>query len=117
MKKFPTEAEFQFQIIPRTYITAGEVILRDRLKNTTQTYSASFTRSANYLNITLDINPALVESRQYDLWVVDFDDNIVYRDTAFATDQVLNQNANQVYDINQSQYNQHSTGNNDFVII
>jgi len=117
MKKVVTSGSVELKIIPREYITSGEVILRDRLKNTTQTYSATFGRSGNYLNVILTLDPVLIDGRQYDLWVISGSDNIVYKDTILASNQTLDQTTNDVYNINQGQYTEHNTGDNDFVII
>jgi len=117
MKKVVTSGSVDLKIIPREYIESGEVVLRDRLKNTRQTYSATFSRNENYLNVSLVLDPVLIEGRQYDLWVISGSDEIVYKDNILASNQVLNQNTNQVYNINQGQYTEHNTGDNDFVII
>jgi|TARA_B100001093_G_C26828365_1_gene1015043 hypothetical protein len=111
MKILTTSATGQsIKIIPRTFASVNNIIVRDEVTNKSFTYSSvqtSFT-SNNYLTFLVtgtgmvdsDSNTILKENRFYNL-TVNSSSEIIYKDKFFVTNQNL---TNGNYDINSGEY-------------
>tara|TARA_R110000851_G_scaffold111654_1_gene235244 strand:+ start:345 stop:764 length:420 start_codon:yes stop_codon:yes gene_type:complete len=126
-----------FNIIPREYVTDAEICIRDESTNNqncvTTTGALWNTNTiewqlANYewedevgivitndlVYITMNLN--LVEGRFYDLKISNTSGTVIFRDKIFCTDQTIDQETNNYYDINQGLYIENTSGNNDYII-
>ncbi len=105
------------KIIPRSYASTINMILRDDSTNTSTTYSAiSTTTDKNYLVIAQALSPVLVEGRFYDMTIKEGTD-IIYKDKIFCTDQTVNQENNDYYSVNSGEYTTEDSYDNDYIII
>ena len=105
------------KIIPRSYASTINMILRDDSTNTSTTYSSiSTTTDKNYLVIAQALSPILVEGRFYDMTVKEGTD-IIYKDKIFCTDQTVNQENNDYYSVNSGEYTTEDSYDNDYIII
>ena len=103
MKILTTSAEAQtLSFIPRTYAASGTLVIRDDSTNVVLTSSETLTKVGEYLTISKVFS--LVESRFYDFKVV-VDGVDIYRDKIFCTDQVINQDSNFYYSVNDGMEN------------
>tara|TARA_R100000541_G_scaffold37541_1_gene45434 strand:- start:231 stop:590 length:360 start_codon:yes stop_codon:yes gene_type:complete len=104
--------------IPRTYNTSVIVTLRNDSTNNTATINLpTCVREKNYLKVSSIFT--VEEGFFYDLKVYENSvsaENIIYRDKIFATDQSIDQTANEYYDINKDEYVSEEA-NNDFIIL
>lgn len=104
--------------IPRIYNTSVVITLRDDSTNNVDTISLpTCVREKNYLKVSSVFS--LKEGFFYDLKVYEnsvADENIIYRDKIFATNQSIDQTANEYYDINKDEYVVEPS-NNDFIIL
>mgnify|MGYP003657981715 CR=1 FL=1 len=85
-----TTAEQTFGIIPREYVTDATICIRDESTN--------------------DENCVLTSGSFWNTY------NVIFRDKIFCTDQTIDQETNNYYDVNQGQYIQNTSGNNDYII-
>jgi hypothetical protein len=105
------------KIIPRSYASTINMILRDDSTNTSTTYSSiSTSTDKNYLVIAQALSPVLVEGRFYDMTVKEGTD-IIYKDKIFCTDQTVNQENNDYYSVNSGGYTTEDSYDNDYIII
>jgi len=105
------------KIIPRSYASTINMILRDDSTNTSTTYSSiSTSTDKNYLVIAQALSPILVEGRFYDMTVKEGTD-IIYKDKIFCTDQTVNQENNDYYSVNSGEYTTEDSYDNDYIII
>ena len=132
-----TTAEQTFEIIPREYVTNAQICIRDESTNeeicvfTTGSFWNTNTlqwQLANYdwedevgIVITNDImyitmNLDLLEGRFYDLKISNTSGTVIFRDKIFCTDQTIDQETNNYYDMNQGLYIENTSGNNDYII-
>jgi len=103
MKILTTSAEPQtLSFIPRTYAFSGTFVIRDDSTNDVLTSSETLTKVGEYLTISKVFS--LVEGRYYDFKVVVGGVDI-YRDKIFCTDQVINQDSNFYYSVNDGMEN------------
>ena len=130
-------AEQTFSVIPREYVTDAEICIRDESTNeqicvlTTGSEWNTNTldwQLANYdwedeagivitndlMYITINLN--LVEGRFYDLKISNTSGTVIFRDKIFCTDQTIDQETNNYYDMNQGLYIENTSGNNDYII-
>ena len=103
------------KVIPRSYASSVNMILRDDSTNTSTTYSSiSTSTDKNYLVLSQALNPILVEGRFYDLTIKE-GSNVIYKDKIFCTDQTISS-----YSVNDGEYTI-PTGNdvhdNDYIVI
>lgn len=119
MKILRTSGVQNVKIIPRPFSgDSVSVKLRDRTKNTTRGLTTTYIEDGNYLDVTFSIGlPSLRADSLYDLYFYDNTGDLIYRDTAIVTDQVIDQEDNDVYNINDNQYKEHNTGDNDYIIV
>ncbi|HAT66605.1 MAG TPA: hypothetical protein DCS66_18755, partial [Flavobacteriaceae bacterium] len=133
-------------IIPREYLGSFYVKIRDTSLNKTFTYlEDTTTTSGNYLSFTgnyvddADVS-IFIEGRFYDLdafadynywntnlslwetydedWQTDSDKKSrVYKDTIFCTDQDIDQNDSDYYDLNKDQYVTNDSFNNEYIVV
>ena len=115
------------KIIPRVYSTNLTIKLRDNSTNEVTTILTippegipSAQKVGNYLEIIALFT--LTENRFYDLTIYDgqrsvTDLDIIYKDKIFCTNQLINQNTNTQYSINNGEYISEEAGNNDYIII
>ena len=105
------------KIIPRSYASTINMILRDDSTNTSTTYSSiSTSTDKNYLVIAQALSPILVEGRFYDMTVKEGTD-IIYKDKIFCTDQTVDQENNDYYSVNSGEYTTEDSYDNDYIII
>ena len=104
--------------IPRNYNTSVVVTLRNDSTNNVNTINLpTCVRDKNYLKVSSIFS--LEEGFFYDLKVYEnsvSNENIIYRDKIFATNQSIDQSANEYYDINKDEYTEEPS-NNDFIIL
>ena len=127
--------------IPRDYLTDFIMSIRDDSTNVVKTYQINgATQVGNYLTFTNIFNPILVENHFYDvtletansfwntnvklwendttLWNVDdASDGVIYKDRIFCTDQDIDQNNNDYYNLNKGQYTTYNGYNNTYIVI
>ena len=121
MKVLTTSSSAQtFDVVPRTYISSYTMKLRDTSKNK-EVFSSSVSASdnGNFKRLSATISPILKEGRYYDLTLLN-GASVVYRDKIFCTDQTINQNNNDYYEINSGQYTFDETAgshDNDYIIV
>ena len=65
-----------------------------------------------YITMNLD----LLEGRFYDLKISNTSGTVIFRDKIFCTDQTIDQETNNYYDMNQGLYIENTSGNNDYII-
>ena len=141
-----TTASQTLTIIPREYLGSFYVKIRDTSLNKTFTYlEDTTTTSGNYLSFTgnyvddADVS-IFIEGRFYDLdafadynywntnlslwetydedWQTDSDKKSrVYKDTIFCTDQDIDQNDSDYYDLNKDQYVTNDSFNNEYIVV
>jgi len=120
MKKVPPTTSSTIKVIPRKYASNVSLKLRDRITNVTETLTTTLSKDRNFLSVTFQTSEDfLVEEHQYDFWLLDSDDDnrVIYRDTIFCTNQEVDQDENEVFDINKDVYVSHDTGDNDYILI
>lgn len=104
--------------IPRSYDTSVIVTLRNDSTNSVSTINLpTCVREKNYLKVSSIFT--VEEGFFYDLKVYKnsvSSENIIYRDKVFATDQSIDQSANEYYSINKDEYVSEQA-NNDFIIL
>jgi len=126
-----------FNVIPREYVTDAEICIRDESTNevicvlTTGQFWNTNTfqwQLANYdwedeagivitndlMYITMNLN--LIEGRFYDIKISNTSGTVIFRDKIFCTDQTIDQETNNYYDMNQGLYIENTSGNNDYII-
>ena len=128
-------------VIPREYVSSFVMTVRDDSTNVAETYNiTTATQVGNYLTFTNIFNPILVENHFYDvtletansfwntnvklwendttLWNVDdASDGVIYKDRIFCTDQDIDQNNNDYYNLNKGQYTTYNGYNNTYIVI
>jgi len=128
-------------VIPRDYLTDFIMSIRDDSTNVVKTYQITgATQVGNYLTFTNIFNPILVENHFYDvtletansfwntnfnlwqndttLWNVDdTNDGVIYKDRVFCTDQDIDQNNNDYYNLNKGQYTTYNGYDNTYIVI
>ena len=103
----PVQTEQNIKFIPREY-EATRLVLIDESTNTEIEIVGTFTKVKYYLSA--DLVFSLIEGRYYTLTVYN-NDNIIYKDKVFCTDQnVLN------YSINKDVYTSNVT-DNEYIIL
>lgn len=142
MKVLNTGTEKQeLKIIPREYPTNIVVTIRDDSTNETTTIGSFLDGYAYYVRVTEDDGTYeenvcmldgfylyrkgymiikdvfnLVEGRFYDLLITD-GTNPIYKDKIFCTDQTIDQDTNEYYSVNDGQYTEEQSYDNDYIII
>jgi|TARA_R100001460_G_scaffold76545_1_gene117521 hypothetical protein len=121
MKVLTTSASSQnIKIIPREFVTSGTLSVRDESTNVSYDYSITATTVGNYISIdnayTSSGNSILKEGRFYNLNLKSGANNI-YRDKIFVTDQTINQENNNYYDMNNGDYTTEDSFDNDYIIV
>ena len=143
---FTTTASQTLTIIPREYLGSFYIKIRDTSLNKTFTYlEDTTTTSGNYLSFTgnyvddADVS-IFIEGRFYDLdafadynywntnlslwetydedWQTDSDKKSrVYKDRIFCTNQDIDQNDSDYYDLNKDQYVTNDSFNNEYIVV
>ena len=130
-----------FKIIPRTYGADFTMSITDDSTNIPVFYEINNAiTDVNYLKFSQAFSPVLIEGHFYDLdlysdpnfwntnynlwqayeqvWNLDTTDIIdIYKDKIFVTDQDINQDFDQYYNVNQGQYTTNDSYNNDYIVI
>jgi len=128
------------KIIPREYSAAFSVGLRDDSTNVIKLYEVTNAITVvNYLQFNLTFDPVLVKNHFYDFRVyVDFNfwntnfnlwevEKTKWNETntrvseifvgkIFCTDQTINQNENKYYKLNEGQYTNNNSYNNEYIV-
>lgn len=118
MKLIGTSGNKTFKIIPRQYV-AGQVTikLRDDSSNEIITISATASTDRNYMTFDA-VFGALKEGRFYNMDVLIFGTStVIYKDKIFCTDQTINQSNNDYYSVNDGEYVQEDSFDNDYIIL
>jgi hypothetical protein len=124
MKILTTSASAQnINIIPRQFLSTYKLIVKDEAANE-EVFNAEVTAAAsdNYRTLQVTFDPVLKEGRFYTMEVRNrlVDTLIYYKDKIFCTDQTINQDSNDYYDINSGQYDFDDTSgshDNDYIIL
>lgn len=124
MKILTTSASQQtIDIIPRQFLSSYKLVVKDEAANE-EVLNAEVNATAfdNYRRLQVTFDPILKEGRYYTMEVRDrlVDTLIYYKDKIFCTDQTINQDNNDYYDINNGQYDYDDTSgshDNDYIII
>ena len=110
-------------IIPRQFLSSYKLIVRDEAANE-EVFNGEVTAAAsdNYRTLQVTFDPILKEGRFYIMEVRNtlVDTIIYYKDKIFCTDQTINQDNNDYYDINEGQYDFDDTSgshDNDYIIL
>ncbi len=118
-----SDASQNIQIIPRQFLSSYKLIVRDEAANE-EVFNGEVTAAAsdNYRTLQVTFDPILKEGRFYIMEVRDrlVDTIIYYKDKIFCTDQTINQDNNDYYDINEGQYDFDDTSgshDNDYIIL
>ena len=118
-----SDASQNIRIIPRSFLSSYKLIVREEAANE-EVFNAEVTAAAsdNYRTLQVTFNPILKEGRFYIMEVRDrlVDTIIYYKDKIFCTDQTINQDNNDYYDINDGQYDFDDTSgshDNDYIIL
>jgi len=102
-------------VIPREYVSSFVMTVRDDSTNVAETYNiTTATQVGNYLTFTNVFN--LVENRFYDL-TLETASGVIYRDRIFCSDQDIDQNDNDYYDLNDGQYTPYNGSDNTYIVI
>lgn len=103
-------------IIPRKYATSVSLSLVDDSTDTSVSYTITPTNGEDYMTLTQAF--ALVEGRFYDMTVTEIGTNdVIYKDKVFCTDQTIDQTQNEYYSVNENEYIQNNTSDNEYIII
>jgi hypothetical protein len=129
------------KVIPRDYIADFVMRVRDDSTNVIKSYTIeNASQVGNYLQFTNVFNPILVENHFYDLtletaysfwntnvklwqnnttlWNVDDkDDAVIYKDKIFCTNQDIDQENNDYYNLNKGQYTTYDGYDNTYIVI
>jgi hypothetical protein len=124
MKILTTSASAQnINIIPRQFLSTYKLIVKDEAANE-EVFNGEVTAAAtdNYRTLQVTFDPVLKEGRFYTMEVRNrlVDTLIYYKDKIFCTDQTINQDSNDYYDINSGQYDFDDTSgshDNDYIIL
>ena len=118
MKIIGTSGSKTFKIIPREYVTGQvNIKLRDDSSNEVTTISASASTVRNYMTFDADFG-TLKEGRFYNMDVLLFGTStVIYKDKVFCTNQTINQSNNDYYSVNDGEYVQEDSFDNDYIII
>jgi len=124
MKILTTSASQQtIDIIPRAFLSSYKLIVKDEAANE-EVFNGEVTAAAsdNYRQLQVTFDPVLKEGRYYTMEVRNrlVETLIYYKDKIFCTDQTINQDNNDYYDINNGQYDFDDTSgshDNDYIII
>lgn len=105
--------------IPRVYLTSGVTLkLTDDITfdDATNT-SATFTREGDFIKGEVSFSN-LKEDRFYTLrFVRDSDSEVLYKDKLFVTNQTIEQVNGDLYSINNGEYIEQETSNNDYIVL
>ena len=107
-------------VIPRSYLSTFTLEIRDDSTNVIKDYSITTgVTVGNYLNFDNIFSPILVEGHFYDLEL--FTDSnktdSIYKDRIFCTDQVIDQETNEYYNLNEGQYTSYNGYDNTYIVI
>jgi len=105
--------------IPRVYLTSGVTLtLTDDITfdDATNT-SATFTREGDFIKGEVSFSN-LKEDRFYTLrFVRNSDSEVLYKDKLFVTNQTIEQVNGDLYSINDGEYIEQETSNNDYIVL
>ena len=118
MKLIGTSGNKTFKLIPRQYITGQiNVKLKDESTGTVNTISASASTDKNYMSFDA-VFGTLTEGNFYTLEVLLFGTStVIYKDKVFCTDQTINQANNDYYSVNDGEYVEEDSFDNDYLIL
>lgn len=124
MKILTTSASQQtIDIIPRAFLSSYKLVVKDEAANE-EVFNGEVTAAAsdNYRQLQVTFSPVLKEGRFYTMEVRNrlVETLIYYKDKIFCTDQTINQDNNDYYDINNGEYDFDDTSgshDNDYIII
>tara|TARA_A200000159_G_scaffold45545_1_gene41784 strand:- start:2833 stop:3192 length:360 start_codon:yes stop_codon:yes gene_type:complete len=104
--------------IPREYETTNltvdltDDITGDLINPDSETY----TRQGDYLKAVVAYT-GLKEDRFYTLRATKTSGDVVYKDKVFVTNQTIDQVNNEAYTINEDEYVEQATSNNDYIVL
>lgn len=104
-------------IITRETSVNVETILTDDITGVEYAGTGVYELNGDYLKCSLEF-VGLLENTFYTLRVKDTDtEQVIYKDKAFVTDQVINQVNGDNYTINKNKYKPQPTSNNDYIVL
>ncbi|QDP61403.1 MAG: hypothetical protein GOVbin2014_42 [Prokaryotic dsDNA virus sp.] len=122
----PTTEAQNLYFIKRPFITDSSNVsqliqITDDITNNDLTYSVGTATEGDYTRLVMNIT-GLKEGRFYSLAVFDKpagggDNTCVYKDKIFVTDQDIDQVDNKNYTINDGEFVENTTENNDYIVI
>ncbi len=116
MKLIGTSGNKTFKVIPRQFIDGGITVkLTSESTGTTVTVTPTASTDKNYMSFDA-VFGTLTEGEFYILEVKD-GTAVIYKDKVFCTDQTINQANNDYYSINDGEYVQEDSFDNDYIIL
>lgn len=112
-----TDAQ-EVKIIPREYATSDiSAKLTDDITGDVLTPTEStFTRVGDYLKSNVAYS-SLKQDRFYTFTIEKSTGSVIYKDKVFVTNQTLDQVNNDLYTINENEYVEQETSNNDYIVV
>lgn len=115
MKILTTSADAQtITFIPRDYVDSVTLYLRNESTNTSTTESVSLTHTKGVSSLSHAFS--LTEGVFYEFKILNGSD-VLYYDKIFCTDQTIDQDTNNYYSVNEGQYTEEQSYDNDYIII
>ena len=116
MKLIGTNGNKSFKVIPRQYIT-GSITVNLTSESTGTNVTVTPTASTVRDYMTFDaVFGTLTEGAFYMLEIKNAG-AVIYKDRVFCTDQTINQTNNDYYSVNDGEYVQEDSYDNDYIII
>ena len=116
MKLIGTSGNKTFKVIPRQYIDGGITVkLTSESTGTTVTVTPTASTDKNYMSFDA-VFGTLTEGEFYILEVKD-GTAVIYKDKVFCTDQTINQANNDYYSVNDGEYVEEDSFDNDYIIL
>lgn len=116
MKLIGTSGNKTFKVIPRQFIDGGITVkLTSESTGTTVTVTPTASTDKNYMSFDA-VFGTLTEGEFYILEVKD-GTAVIYKDKVFCTDQTINQANNDYYSVNDGEYVQEDSFDNDYIIL
>ena len=108
----------QIYFIPREYATSDlSVDLTDDITGVEiNPDSQTYTRQGDYLKAVVAYT-GLKEDRFYTLRATKTSGDVIYKDKVFVTNQTIDQVNNEAYTINENEYTEQQTSNNDYIVL
>ena len=117
MKLIGTNGNKSFKVIPRNYIDGSiRVNLTSESTGANVVITPSAITDKNYMTFNASFG-TLTEGDFYTLEIKEESGVVIYKDKVFCTDQTINQTNNDYYSINNGEYVQEDSFDNDYIIL